>query len=78
MAYTPDLNDYARSSFVHHNGGPCPIGPETDVLVIHRRMSMEGTPDFATGKAADFAWEWNSEDPDADVVSYRLTSQLVS
>jgi len=40
--------------------------------VIRRRIVMEGTPDFATGKAAEFDCDWSDDDPDYDVVSYRL------
>ena len=45
---------------------------DADVLVIRRRIVMEGTPDFATGKAAEFDCDWSDDDPDYDVVSYRL------
>ncbi len=72
MAYGPNLQDQARSSFAHHDGGPCPLDPAADVLVIRRRVIMEGTPDFATGKAAEFDWDWSDEDPGNDVVSYRM------
>lgn len=33
---------------------------------------MEGTPDFATAKTAEFDCDWSDDDPDYDVVSYRL------
>lgn len=72
MAYGPNLKDQTRSSFAHHDGGACPLDPDADVLVIRRRIVMEGTPDFATGKAAEFDWDWSDEDPGNDVVSYRL------
>ena len=68
----PNLEDQARSSFGRHDGDPCPRDSDADVLVIRRRIVMEGTPDFATGKSAEFDCDWSDDDPDYDVVSYRL------
>ncbi len=62
----------ARSPWVQWSGGECPVGTDTHVTVIFRRM-LGDAPDSATGPSGDMLWQHGLANSDDEIVAYRIS-----
>jgi hypothetical protein len=65
------------SKILKHDGGPCPVDPDTEVVAQFRNGQLtgwsprDGIPSSPI-RAGDYRWEqWPSGESDWDIVRYR-------
>jgi hypothetical protein len=60
-----------RTPWTPHDGSERPVAAGKRVTVIYRKMEGD-TPAFANGAAGYFEWVWSKDNPDSDIMCFRL------